>query len=338
MARLLGCLALLGVVTASPLARADEWIGSRVFRKHSARPRVGTKSVDPTLIPVPATVTAVDGEWLWLGRAWVRKSEVMTAEQALDHWTEEIRKQPSWAYAYGNRATVWADKGELDNALADYTEALRLNPRDPHVWSNRGGVWAMKGETENAIKDVSESIRVDPSHAMAYTNRGLLHTDAGDFASAIKDCTEAMRLDPGQTLAYLARAEARFQAGDYERAVADIESARRLDATCTVAMTSLARLRSTCPDPAFRDAAEALELARRAGDLQEWKHVANFTTLAAAQAEAGDFPAAVEAQEKAVALMPGQVFLAKRRREVTARLELYKAGRPYRDEPGIEEP
>ena len=281
-------------------------------------------------------MTKVEGDWLWLGRAWVRKTEVMTVEQALAFWTEEIRRNPTVSRAYGNRSSAWNAQGELDNAIADVTEAIRLDPTDSAWWNNRANYWTRKGEIENAIKDYTETIRLKPSSAYAHANRGGAHIVAGDFDSAIKDCTEAIRLDPGLGPAYVVRADARFESGDYELAVQDIESALRLDATSPVAMNSLAWLRATCPDASFRDPAKALELARKAGELFAWVYDWNWNTLAAAHAAAGDFAAAIEAQEKAIALQARQPSRPRDRKEFAARLALYKAGTPYRDEPGLE--
>lgn len=337
MIRMIGWLVVVSVVAvASPAGRDDDWVGQRVFTKDSAQPRVGEKSVDRLMIPYPATVTKVEGDWLWVGRAWVRKTDVMTIEQALAFWTEEIRRNPTASHAYGNRASAWDEKGELDNAIADATEAIRLDPTASTRWNNRAIYWQRKGEIENAIKDYTEAIRLKPSYATAYANRGNAHHEAGDFPSAIKDCTEAIRLDPGHARAYRSRADARRKSGDYEKAARDFESALRLDPTNPLVMKSLAWLRATCPDASFRDPARALELARKAGEFRNWADHGYLDTLAAAHAAAGDFAAAIEAQEKAIALQARQPSTARERKEYAARLALYKAGTPYRDEPGLE--
>jgi len=51
-------------------------------------------------------------------------------------------------------------------------------------------------------------------------------------------------------------------------------------------------------------------------------------TLAAAYAEAGDFDAAVKWQQKALAIIADSY-----KPECRTRLELYKSGKPYREEP-----
>lgn len=329
-------LAAVGAgIALPPEASGDGPIGQRVFWKDSAQPRVGPKSVDPALIPYPATVTKLDRDWLWLERAWVRQADVLAVDEALTHWTEQIGRRPTADWAYAGRAGVWSEKGELENALADLTEAIRLDPTQATTWNNRGHAWDLKGEFENAIKDYTEAIRLKPAYATAHSNRGLARLASGDCAGAIMDCTEAIRLDPASAHAYVARASARFQAGDYDRAIQDIETAMRISPTNPGAMDALAWLRATCPDAGFRDGASALEWAHKAGDLEGWAHAGNFDTLAAAHAEAGDMPAAIVAQEQAVAMQTRTFATPRDRRAYAAALEHYRAGTPCRDEPGV---
>ena len=70
-----------------------------------------------------------------------------------------------------------------------------------------------------------------------------------------------------------------------------------------------------------------MELATHACELAEWKDANMLCTLAAANAEVGDFDKAVEWQEKANRLYTN----ADHRRKGEERLNLYKEKKPYRD-------
>jgi tetratricopeptide (TPR) repeat protein len=84
--------------------------------------------------------------------------------------------------------------------------------------------------------------------------------------------------------------------------------------------------------PKLRDGQQAVELAERACRLTEYKQAYMVGTLAAAYAEAGRFPEAVAAAEKAKALAEKV-----NDQEVAAMnlklLALYRLGQPYRDTP-----
>ena len=95
-------------------------------------------------------------------------------------------------------------------------------------------------------------------------------------------------------------------------------------------MKSLAWLLATDGNPRVRNAAEALQLAERACELTQYRQPVLLDTLAAAYAEGGLFGRAVETARAAVAiaLSSGQKELAE---QIQGRLQLYEAGRPYRE-------
>lgn len=89
-------------------------------------------------------------------------------------------------------------------------------------------------------------------------------------------------------------------------------------------LNSYAWLLATCPDPAVRNGKRAVEVATRAAEVTQWKHVVVLDTLAAAYAEAGNMPEAVKWQTKVNAMMPfGQQY--------QERLALYKAGKAFHE-------
>lgn len=86
---------------------------------------------------------------------------------------------------------------------------------------------------------------------------------------------------------------------------------------------------ATCPDPQIRDGGAAVQAATRACELTTWKRTEPLDSLAAAYAESGDFKAAIEWEGKALAQARISPVL---RMRAQARLALYKAGKPYRDD------
>ena len=83
---------------------------------------------------------------------------------------------------------------------------------------------------------------------------------------------------------------------------------------------------ATCPADGVRDGSRAVELARRACELTQWKDPAMLDTLAAACAESGQFDRASEWERKAISLA-GE----KQTKEYRERLDLYGNRKPHRD-------
>ena len=143
---------------AKPAAH-DPLIGTRV---ESGIAKVGNTEIDKSkYLEWPATVKAVEGEWLWLGRAWMRRFDVMDLATAFDFYMKEVRR----------------------------------NPQSARAWRSRGVCWEVKGKRHNAVKDYDQAIKFDSKYAAAYNNRGSCKCALKDYAGAIKDLDEAIRLD-----------------------------------------------------------------------------------------------------------------------------------------------
>jgi cytochrome c-type biogenesis protein CcmH/NrfG len=96
------------------------------------------------------------------------------------------------------------------------------------------------------------------------------------------------------------------------------------------ALNNVAWLLATSPDATVRNGAEAVRLAEHACRLSGNAQPRALGTLAAAYAEAGRFPEAVEAAQKAVdtANAGGNPQLAAMSEQL---LNLFRAGRPYHE-------
>jgi tetratricopeptide (TPR) repeat protein len=120
--------------------------------------------------------------------------------------------------------------------------------------------------------------------------------------------------------------------GEYSRAIADYHRAIRLNPVHgDKAYNALAWGLATWRDPKFRNGREAIENAKRACRESDWRKAAHLGTLAAAYAEAGDFKEAIRWQKEALASATPDYDKA----AAQSRLELYQAGKPYREAPVV---
>jgi serine/threonine-protein kinase len=136
-----------------------------------------------------------------------------------------------------------------------------------------------------------------------------------------------VELDPEDPLPYYNRGLTYRLAGDYARAAADFATACFLDPTDPDAANELAWLWATCPDAKYRDAEKALDYAQFACELTGWQDASCLDTLAAAYAVNDRYAEAARWQGQALKLAGDPADEAAYR----TRLELYQAGRPFRD-------
>ena len=253
--------------------------------------------------------------------------ELREYEKAITDYTEAIRLDPKSVAAYLDRGSVWSKKHEYDKAIADFTEAIRLDPKYAGAYSNRGAAWQSRGDFDKAIANYNEAIRLDPKDAVLYYNRGHAWQSKDDFDQAIKDYSKALQLDPKFAAAFYNRGRVSESRGRYDDAVADYNEAIRLDPKYARAYNARAWIWATCPDARVRDGKRAVASALRACELDPTNAASHIGTLAAAYAEVGDFETAIKWQLRTIQVAP-----ASDKTSLQTRLDLFRSGKPYRDE------
>ncbi len=115
-------------------------------------------------------------------------------------------------------------------------------------------------------------------------------------------------------------------------AIAEYRAALKIQRNFSDALNNLAWILAANPNPQLRNGAEAVQLAEQACALTHNNQPVKVGTLAAAYAEAGRFDDAVNTAQKAhdLAVAQGKTDVAARNLEL---LQLYRARRPYREEP-----
>ncbi len=287
------------------------------------------KEVDNVWPGLVLSVTAVNGDWLWVSNGkpgWLNRRHVIPLDRdAIDRLTAMIRAKPNSASLYSGRADVWQNLGEIDIAIGDYNEAIRLDPSEKAYYNNRGIAWRRKDEYDKAIEDFNQALRIDPKFAAAYINRGRAWGSKGEHDKAIEDYNQALRIDPKDSLAYLNRGITWQSKAEYDKAIDDYNQAMRIDPKYASAYNGRAWLRATCSDAGYRDGAQAVADATKACELTAWKDANSIDTLAASYAEAGNFSKAIEWQKKAIEMVP-----ANQKADYQSRIDLYQSGKPYR--------
>jgi tetratricopeptide (TPR) repeat protein len=86
---------------------------------------------------------------------------------------------------------------------------------------------------------------------------------------------------------------------------------------------------ATAPEKKLRDGKRALQEAKKAVDMIQYRDGRFLDTLAAAYAEVGDFDKAVAAQQKAIDC---PAFMKDDGDGARKRLNLYREKKPFRDE------
>ncbi len=117
-------------------------------------------------------------------------------EEAIQQYSEAIRRDPEYASAYYQRGSAYSDLLRHDQAVLDYDEAIRLDPQLVDAYFNRGRAYHGLGMYEQSIQGYDEALRLDAQDAFTYHNRGLAYFSLGQYQRSLEDFDEAIRLDP----------------------------------------------------------------------------------------------------------------------------------------------
>jgi tetratricopeptide (TPR) repeat protein len=265
-----------------------------------------------------------------IGWAYNRRGEVLVDQgqndQALADFEKSLEYDKTRWKAYHNRAVSRAMAGDDEQALADFNKTIELRPNYANAYFNRGELLYDQGRFQDAIEDYSRVIRLTPRDSEAYNSRGHAWYKLGNYDRALADYSRAIQIDPENAAAYVNRGDAWGDLGQFGRAASDYRNAMRIDPNLGRAYQSAAWLMATCPEPRYRNAEFALSSAKKAIEL-DGENYRYLDTLAAAQANAGDFESAKTTLAKAIESAPPETA-----ESYKARMAKYEAGEAYRDE------
>ena len=221
-------------------------------------------------------------------------------DEAIHHCKNAVRLQPAFAPSHNNLGIVLSQEGKPEEAIAEFRAALDLDPDLAEAYQNWGAVLGRQGKFKEALAPLASALRLNPDYADARRNLALAHYQLG---SAL-----ARDRKPAAALAHW-------------------RQALQLNRDWPALLNALAWTLATNPDAGLRNGSEAVQLAQRA--CARSAQPAHFDTLAAAYAEAGRFPEAVKAGEKAMALT--DVSQTNCIATFRSRLSLYQSGKPYHE-------
>jgi membrane associated rhomboid family serine protease/Flp pilus assembly protein TadD len=190
--------------------------------------------------------------------------------RALDLFQEAARRAPRDERPHEQLGSLYLEQKQFDKAIREFEQAVQLSPGSPRPRLGLGLAYYLKGEPRKAQQIFEAVLGQNPQTADGQRLLADLYAEQKLYADAIRHYQEALRLRPDMAEAH----------------------------------NNLAWLLATSEDPKFRDPRAALEHARRAVELTQWKEAGFVDTLAEAHYANGNFQEAVRTQVKALKLDP----------------------------------
>jgi tetratricopeptide (TPR) repeat protein len=190
--------------------------------------------------------------------------------KALERFQAAARRSPRDERPHVMMGSLYLRQQQFDKAVQEYSEAVRLSPGAPEAQLSLGVAYRLKGDLSKAQQAFESALGKNPTTAEGQRLLADLYADQKLFAEAIQHYNQALQIEPQS-------------AGSHN---------------------NLAWLYATCEDPNWRDPRAALEHARRAVELTQWKEAGFIDTLAEANYASGSYQEAVRIQVLALQLDP----------------------------------
>jgi Flp pilus assembly protein TadD len=218
-----------------------------------------------------------------------------------------------------------------NNSFTLFSHALEVTNNNYLAHNCLGRELRKQDKLALAVEHFNKALQIKPNYANAMISLGCVSTDRGDFIQAIDYFQKALHLKPDSAEAHTNLGIALQKYGRFNDAIIHIRRSLQIEPDNPVTINNLAWLFATCPDPNFRNPAQAISLAQQACRATAYVNPELLDTLAAAFASAGRFDEAVITAQKALNLANEnnkQIFGA-----IKSHLDLYKASKPLIEKP-----
>ena len=239
---------------------------------------------------------------------------------------------PEANYDLGN---AFFQQGRMDEAIAQFQKTLAINSSDmdvhynyADVHNNLGNVFLRQGRMDEAVAQFQKALAINPKDANTHYNLGNAFRQQGGVNEAIAHFQMALAIKPQFAEAHYNLGNAFLQQGHVDEAITHFQKALTIKPDYVEAQNNMAWVLATCPQASLRNGIKAVGLAERANQITGGGKPVVLCTLAAAYAEAGRFPEAIETVQRALHLAEEQSNTALAG-ALQSQLKLYQAGTPF---------
>jgi rhomboid protease GluP len=248
---------------------------------HNLAPGFGEEKPSQAIIALPVIIVAVamastaqhytsSRDATRLLQEGVRLRFAHQDSKALERFQAAAQRAPRDERPHMMMGALYLHEQQFDKAIQEYSEAVRLTPGMPEGQLALGVAYRMKGELGKAQQAFESALGKNPTTVDGQRLLADLYAEQKLFGEAIQHYKQALQIEPQSAESH----------------------------------NNLAWLYATCEDPKWRDPHAALEHARQAVELTQWKEAGFIDTLAEANYASGSYQEAVRIQMLALQLDP----------------------------------
>ncbi|MBC8116726.1 MAG: tetratricopeptide repeat protein, partial [Candidatus Saccharimonas sp.] len=206
-------------------------------------------------------------------------------QDAVAAFTKALEAKPDSVPARINLGASLAQVGEPDKAVEQLQLVLKDHPQELGARFNLATLLRGQKKHEEAVEELRLVLKTSPVDTEALRSLADSLVQLGRADDALHELFKATALAPDNELTVIDLSNLLMRQGRFVEARAVLEGAHRRSPEKGLTAHALARFLATCPDPARRDGARAVELATKI--YQARKSLDHAQTLVLALAESG---------------------------------------------------
>jgi len=121
------------------------------------------------------------------------------AQSAAEKAERDSYMDPVLAEEHREKGNTLFKEGKFAEAKAQYDEAVKRNPSDAKLYSNRAAALTKLIAYPDALRDLDECLKLDPSFVKAYSRKGTVHFFMKDYNKALEAYSAGLQIDPDNT-------------------------------------------------------------------------------------------------------------------------------------------
>jgi len=152
------------------------------------------------------------------------------ALRELERTREKMEKadyfDPVKAEAAREKGNEFFKADRMAEAKEQYDDAIKRNPTEAKLYSNRAAVLQKLAAYPDALKDLEECIKLDPKFVKAYSRKGGVHYFMKEYSKALTAYETGLKLDPGNQECTKGRDQVIYKINESSKGEVDEEQIR----------------------------------------------------------------------------------------------------------------
>ncbi len=137
----------------------------------------------------------------------------------IEELSKNIQSNPNKLELYIERANLYIQKNNINNAIIDYQKAISIAPDSITYYMKIADLFLQQGQIKNTLDILNKVTKVNPNYTQAWIKIGEIHLMFKKYPEVFKYANKALEIDPYNDKAFFLKAYAYKENADTNKAI-----------------------------------------------------------------------------------------------------------------------